>query len=481
MFKFRNKKPGFTVVEILIAIAIFASSGTAITYLLVDSGRSNQQSRDRFFAATMAEAGLEATRNIRDGSWTDLVDGNHGLSQPDGVWTFSGTNDSSGKFTRQIQISTISEDEKLITATVSWTSAMGTSSNVIYSTYLANLNKAAILPPSWDKLAIVGAVGTGVTSGNKNPFGVFVLGNYAYLATDHASDSDPEFFVFDITTPNTPKLVGKCLIGKKVNSVFVAGNYAYLATQQTSSTKPEIAIVRITDPANPTVVSRITLSGNTYAKDIAVVGNYAFIATLSSSNKEFFIVDVTNPEHPGSVVGSLEFGNNLNAISVSGNFAYVATSNNSKEIQIINISNTATPTISRTYDNPGNADGSDILISGNNLYLSTLSNGSSPNFGIFTVNTSNPTNIAITNVSQMSYAANINTLALDAANNQVFLGTSLATAEITSINIIAPQVPIEKATVDLPDAAVSVFFNGSNLYVADNAVDQQLIVIGQGQ
>ena len=110
-----------------------------------------------------------------------------------------------------------------------------------------------------------------------------------------------------------------------------------------------------------------------------------------------------------------------------------------------------------------------------------MPNSSNPNFGIFTVNTSNPTDVTITGVGQMSLDTDVNAMALDVANNQVFLATSLVTGEVTSIDITTPQTPTAKATIDLPGTAVSLAFNGSNLYVANNTVDQQLVVIGQGQ
>lgn len=484
MIKLKKKKSGFTVVEILLAIAIFVSSGTAIVYLLVDAGRSNQQSIDRFFASTMAESGIEATRNIRDGDWNSLVDGNHGLAQVDGKWTFSGPSDSdaSGRFSRQISISSISADEKLVTSTINWNSVFQKQSTVSFSTYLSNLSKATVMPPSWDNPRIIASIGTQVASGNRNPYGVFVLGNYAYLVTDRASSSSPELFVYDISNPAVPTLVGSCLTGKRVNSVFVAGNYAYLATQNSGNNRPEMVIARITDPANPTVVSRVTLTGNAFAKDLAVIGNRAYVTTLSNSNgSEFFVVDVTDPEHPGSVLGNLEFGSNLNAISVSGNYAYVATSHNSREIQVVDISTPASPRVVKTFDNPGNADGSDVLVSGNNLYLTTLSNGTNPNLALLTIDVSNPSNIVINNVGQMQVAESVNALALDATNNQLFLATSLPAGEIISVNIASPQSPTLKASVDLPNSAVALFYNGSNLFVANNTVDQQLIIIGQGQ
>ncbi len=140
MARIKKGKPGFTIVEILLAIGVFVLSATTITYLLVDASASNQQGSDRIVASTLAASGLEAARNIRDSGWNNLTAGDHGLALANGVWTFSGTSDTdaSGRFSRKVSISSVSSDKMLVTSTVNWSSNPTHPVSISFSTYLEN-------------------------------------------------------------------------------------------------------------------------------------------------------------------------------------------------------------------------------------------------------------------------------------------------------------------------------------------------------
>lgn len=483
IIRLKNRK-GFSIVEIILAIAIFVASMTTILYLLVDVGNSNLQAADRFTASTIAESGLEATRNIRDSGWENLANGDHGLSIENGAWRFAGQNDvdESGRFNRQVSVSQISDDRKLITVAVNRIASLGRPLSVSFSAYLTNFMRTTIMPPSWNSPQILGRAGTGVASGSRNPFGVFVLGDFAYMSADRPGTNLPEFFIFNISNPSSPTLVGSLSTGKRVYGLWVSGNYAYLATQANGNYRPELIIVKIEDKAQPAIVARVTLTGSAFAKDVVVNGNYAYVSTLSnSSGAEFFVVNISDPEHPGGVVGSREFSADVNAVSFSSDLIFAATSNNSREIQVINVQNPASPTNPKYYDNPGNADGSDILVSGNNLFLTTKNNSSNPNLAILSLDISDLNNIIISALGQMSVASDINALAYDGLGKQLFLATSLSSEEIKIVDIANPALPNTKANLDLPATAVALFYNEANLFVAQNQVSEQLIIVGPGQ
>lgn len=478
-----TSKKSFTIVEVLLAVALFVATGTVAVYLLIDAEYSNQQAKDRFSASTIAEAGIEATRSIHGEGWGNLTNGNHGLLLANGVWNFSGESDTdtSGRFSRQINISQISDDQKLITSTVSRISGIARPLTISFSTYLTNYLKISQMPPSWDKPAVVGTAGTGVASGDRNPFDIFVLGNYAYIGADRPDAQSSEFFIFDISNPNSPFLSGSLATGKRICGVYVVGDYAFLATQASASNRPELVIVDVGNKIAPIVSSRITLQGSAYAKDVFVNGNYAYVSTLNNSGGEFYVVDVTNPGNPAGILGTAELGGNVNAISYSNNLVYAATSHNSREMQIINVANPTSPSVVKTYDNPGSADGTDILISGSNLFITTKNNGSNRNYASFSVDASNPSNIQLSEISQINLAININALSYDAGNNQIFLATELPTEEIKMYDVTDPSAPAPKIGVDLPANPTALFFNSTYLFAAQNLADQQLVIIGPGQ
>lgn len=483
----KKKRPGFSLVEVLLAIAIFALISTSIIYLLIDAGTTNHQNQDRVVASALADEGMEATRAIRDANWSNLQEGTHGLINSDNHWQFSGASDidPTNRFTRQITISMINTDRFQIISTITWQSLLGFESSISASSYLTNWRKDTTVvapPPPWIQPKTLGVVGyLDINSnGNRNPNSIFVLGNYAYFGTDTLNNVGAEFYVFNITDPAKPLLVGNCVIGAQIKAVDVVGNYAYLATGDPNA---ELTILDVTNPANPQKVSGVNLPGNATAKDIAIAGNHAYLTTNNNpSGEEFYVIDITDPLHPVSTpVSNLELGADANAISVSGNFAYIGTSDDSKEIQIVDISNPASPIIVKTYDNPGSADVNDILVNNNTLYLATTNNGTiDPDFVILTIDTSNPSQVSITKIGQMQLAGDVNGLALDSADNQMFLATSVTNKQFFLADITNPALPTEKASLSLPDTAISLVFNGIYVYVADIANGKELIIIGPG-
>jgi hypothetical protein len=86
----------------------------------------------------LAEEGLEVLRNLRDESFTNLTDGPHGIATSGSQWVFSGTQDVTDIFTRQIEIGTIDSKTKQITSTVTWQQNPQRGGQVVLSTRLTN-------------------------------------------------------------------------------------------------------------------------------------------------------------------------------------------------------------------------------------------------------------------------------------------------------------------------------------------------------
>lgn len=82
----------------------------------------------------LAEEGLEAARNIRDENYVNLTDGTYGLSISNNKWAFTGTQDTTGAYTRRLTISTIDDSTKQVVCTVIWPGGK----QVSLSTYLTD-------------------------------------------------------------------------------------------------------------------------------------------------------------------------------------------------------------------------------------------------------------------------------------------------------------------------------------------------------
>ena len=106
--------------EALLATCIFGVFAVAFTGAFLYGEESTALAGNTARGALLAEEGLEAVRNIRDANWQNLADGTYGLSTSGSQWALSGSQDTTGIFTRQITISTVDQNRKNITSKVTW-------------------------------------------------------------------------------------------------------------------------------------------------------------------------------------------------------------------------------------------------------------------------------------------------------------------------------------------------------------------------
>ena len=126
------------MVEIILAASIFALLVTVFVGAFIFARESTALAGSRARAVLIAEEGLEATRNIRDGDFASLTDGNHGLDNSSNNWNFNSTSDVSDVFTRQIAISTIDANTKQVVANVTWQQNAQRTGSVALTTRLTN-------------------------------------------------------------------------------------------------------------------------------------------------------------------------------------------------------------------------------------------------------------------------------------------------------------------------------------------------------
>jgi len=144
---FNIKARGFSVVEVLVASAIFALATTTFVGSLLSAKFSSDYSSRENRAVLLAEEGLEAARNIRDADFANLIDGTYGISTLGNVFSLSGTSDVSDIFTRTLTVSTIGEDQKKIDVIVSWADKISPNRSVSLSTYLTNWRAVQNIEP----------------------------------------------------------------------------------------------------------------------------------------------------------------------------------------------------------------------------------------------------------------------------------------------------------------------------------------------
>ena len=101
------------------------------------------------------------------------------------------------------------------------------------------------------------------------------------------------------------------------------------------------------------------------ARDVQFVGTYAYVADGTSGLE---IIDISNPATP-TLVGSVDTPGEAVAVTVSGIYAYLAST--FAGLQIIDITDPAAPALVGSQDTPGSAQ--DVSVSGNFAYVADYS------------------------------------------------------------------------------------------------------------
>ena len=350
-----TKSAGLSVIEIILALGIFAIfAATGVTTIL-GGMKSNLLADHRLKADTYAKSGLDAALSIRNRGWSYLTPGTFGLSASPGYWVTSSSSDSDGIFTRSLTITSVNRsggdivasggtydpDTLKATVDVTW-SDTGRPQSTSVSTYLTNWRRTA--PSDWPSPSQQSSIDL---SGNIDGNDVDASGYYAYLVRNDVVDN---FVVIDLTNPSSPVVVATLTLPgipmRITVPISASGNYAYIASAANAS---ELQVVDVSIPTTPSLVGTYDAPGNVDAVAVAVSSSTAYLTRVNSSNHELSLINVSSPTAP-SLLGSLNLVGDAMRVSVLGNYAYVASTDNASELQVVNVSSPTAPTLLTSLD-----------------------------------------------------------------------------------------------------------------------------------
>lgn len=188
-------------------------------------------------------------------------------------------------------------------------------------------------------------------------------GNGDFVASGGTPDSDAQRVESEVTWSPGP---GR---NNTYSLVTYLTNFYQLITPDWSS------------PSSPVAFdATLANSGNNTANAISIgfANNYAYLGRQSSGGRELLAIDVSNPSSPSLCANcQRELGGNVNDVQIGRNYAYMASSNNSQELQIIsiadpsNLASAAFASVDLINSNSGNnsADAIALGISGTNLFM----------------------------------------------------------------------------------------------------------------
>ena len=413
---------GFSAVEVLLASSVFILIVTALTGAYLYGRESTVLAGNRARAVFLAEEGIEAVRNIRDVGFTNLTDGTYGLATTSNEWNLSLLPDTNDIFSRQITIASIDAKRKSVTATVSWQQNLQRAGSVALVTELSNWIATAV--SNWANATSSASIDI---AGNNNGLKVQVAGTYVYMVRNGGT---PNFLVIDVTSPDSPSIVGTLSLSGTPTNIAVAGNYAYVSNGNNSQ---ELQIVDVSIPSAPNLAGTYNAPGGANPLGVFVSGTKAYLVRVSSGDDEFVVIDVTSPSSP-SLLGSLNLGATGNEVVVSGQYAYIASASGAQEVQVVDVSSPSAPSLVGSGVNlPGNTDATTIALSGSLLFV-----GQGSSFRVVSV--SNP--LLPTLVGSLATGGLINDIALTLGGGSLlFIASSDTGGEFTIIDVNTPAAP----------------------------------------
>jgi len=433
--KINKYSKGQSLIELIIAVALFAIVILGLFLLIFDSYNASHLALEITKADFLAEEGLEAARSIRDNNFLDLSAGSHGLVVSSGHWIFQGTNENlSSELNggiRSILIEDVGTDRKKISSTVSWDFTENRPEEIKLISYLTNWQKVVSLIGDWSKPIQETSINI---SGNNDGSKIQVQGNYAYIIIN---GGNPNFLIIDVSNSESPSVVGSLDLNGTPTNIAVSGDYAYLSNDDNNE---ELQIIDISIKSSPSVVRTYNAPGNANANGVYVSGTTVYLVRASSAQNEFLVINVAIPASP-ALLGSLDLSANGNEVVVSGNFAYVASGDNSQELKVINIMIPASPTPAGSLNLPSNTDATTIALAGSTVFI-----GQGSTF--YTINVTTPRSPIQLGSFNVSGTLNDIALNLGNANTYVFIATSANSLEFQVINVSNPISPVLLGSVN---------------------------------
>ncbi|MBI2442793.1 MAG: hypothetical protein HYV40_02705 [Candidatus Levybacteria bacterium] len=277
---------GQSLIELLMAIAFSGIVLPAIITAFVSSHEGKAQQEKRVDAALLFTQAIEAVRSVREADWSNIaVNGTYHPLLSGSTWQLAPENEVIYGFTRSVVIADVFRDAA--------GAIVSSGGKLDYST------KKVIITVSWTKPY--------TSSLSTTEYFSRYLGNAGNIQT---TDVD-----------------------------FNAGTGEGTAVTKTDNGEVVLAPHGKGDWCDPNLsITSVDLPKSGVANAIsAVIGNVVSGTGENSSGVSFASVDVDNNHPPDATVSGTFDGYKTNDVFTDGNYAYIATDNNAKEVVILDL------------------------------------------------------------------------------------------------------------------------------------------------
>jgi hypothetical protein len=489
---------GASTLELLIAFAVLFLTLSAVILvvfgnqsLLVDQENSGE-------ALTLAEFRLEEALAL---ARTDFVS----------VVSTSSISTSTIAYTQTLVVSDLTQCKKQATSTVSWINE-GRPLSISLTTFFSDLAGAEALggdcvidPPEEEGWKAP----DNFNSADFNPSGISATGldvenKVVFMSAAGAASSQPDFFVFDASGASTttpPVLATKLDTGTGLNAVDAIdgkdGYYYIFAANDDTSYLPlkQLVILRVPKDLSsaPTTVASSTLPGVSgtcaascpQGRSIYYFAPYVYVGTHRTGGKEFHIFDVSTPSSP-VWKGSIELNTNVNDImvknqlvgGVSKRIAYLAIAGNSKDLELLDVTNPAAITVYTSINVGGIQDAQVLYALGTNVYIGKDRDASGPDF--FVVDVSNVSSPVVKGSANIPMKSNTSIRGLRVVGSLAFLGTTDSTDpfQVWKITNPAAMTRWDTSTYNFSEKMMDLDYEDDRIYTANQSNDALRIIYG---
>lgn len=238
------------------------------------------------------------------------------------------------------------------------------------------------------------------------------------------------------------------------------------------------------DWTNPRTLGSLNLGPGLEPTGLDVRNKIVYMSARASNQNspDFLIVNATNGDNP-VLISSLHTGPGLMAVDSTEGFAYAANDDVNAQLQIINTSNLASPTLTSSYKIPG-VSGSDgtglsVFYTGSRVYLG-LKKTTGPEFHI--INVSNPTAPVLVG----SYEVDDNVNDIYVAGDTAYLATDKGNAGLMVLNVsdgenialLGQNYSSDTKSVYYISASLVLLGPGQDLYAANASNPANITTLG---
>ena len=403
--KIKNNQLGIITFEILIAMAILIIVISAVLPLVSGDQSISVDSQTNQEALYKAQALLEDARATSRSDFNSVI-------------TTTLTSDDIYQKQTMVDPDSITQCGKDVKSIVTWTTE-NRPLNIELTSHFSDIYTAMALGGNCDDNPPSDGWNPPDTWASSNfnpgsPTGLDALNRIVYMTGNGNPNSTKNFYIANtngvaegVSSGLFVNFANNFMANARLNDVKVAklsdGKiYAFVARNTTTN---QFQVIDVSDIFNPISVGIFQLanvnSSGSYpqAWRIYYYNNRVYVVTRYTAGPELHIFDVSNPASISEMGNGTELGLTANGFiiaekNISGTlykFAYMATSSDSKELLVLDVTDplnvTEISNATRNLSNPDYADGNTVFLIGNNLYFGRDS--SNPD-DLYVFNAANP-------------------------------------------------------------------------------------------